>query len=342
MSNCLIDWIGIQGCHTLENFSGVFLNQLPGLNLESLEKVADSEQVNYLGVWNDIQTRGVKKFANRVQMELSKRYQFKNLKATVDLGGIIDNTFVASENCYRGFTYELKLKNQYRKSNFQSLYVQKLKLYNDSGDDTVHFKIVDLDTGTVLWSKDVAINEGWNIVQVNQVFTSQRILFCYDDTVAGKVKMPINDSNADWFNTMHWSIYGPDCCHGLLKGAKTNALDVFDKQAEIAVIQGNDTFGLSGVFSLVCNFDFLLCNNKQLFTTALWYMMGMEACNEILYSGRLNRYTTVDKDKAEKLLKYFETEFEAEMGIIVDGIRLSTKDACVECNTQIQQLEPQL
>jgi hypothetical protein len=88
--DCLQGYIGIQGCGapaaptvpdplpagaTSEDyFSGLYINQLPGVNLEVIESIADDEQENFLGVWADVQTRALKKFALAVKAELNKCY----------------------------------------------------------------------------------------------------------------------------------------------------------------------------------------------------------------------------------------------------------------------------
>ncbi len=58
MSNCLKDYVGIRFCsdsNCESPGSGLFINSLPGLSVEVLDNVADSEQSSYLGVWNDAQ-----------------------------------------------------------------------------------------------------------------------------------------------------------------------------------------------------------------------------------------------------------------------------------------------
>jgi hypothetical protein len=96
---------------------------------------------------------------------------------------------------------------------------------------------------------------------------------------------------------------------------------------------------MSAVFSLLCSNDFLICNNKDLFTTPLLYLLGAECMIERQYSTRLNRFTTIDRDKAVDLEKYFMQEFENEIQVMLDGIDISTQDSCIECNRQIQVLE---
>lgn len=341
MSSCLIDWIGIYGCDAPTGNSSVYINQLPGINLESLEKLSDDEQKTYLGVWSDIQARGVRKFFNLVQARMLKKYRMKALQSTITLGSLIDTSVTfASSGQYRGFTYELKLKNQLLKSNFQALNVQKLQLYLPAPINTT-IKIVNLDTAEVLFTKALTGVAGWNVVDVNQRIFGSRLFFGYDDTGITPVSLPINNSNSDWFNTMHSFYYGSGSI-GILRGSQTINKASFGQFTEINVTSGNDTYGLSGIFSLVCVFDFLICNNKELLTTALWYLLGAEVMIERQYSSRLNRFTTIDREIAKKLEEYFTTEFNNELEIVVDGIYIDTNDCCVDCNTSIQILQPLL
>jgi hypothetical protein len=88
--DCLKGYIGIQGCGApapeipdplpageteSDYFSGLYINQLPGVNLEVIESIADAEQENFLGVWTDVENRALKKFALAVKAELNKCYR---------------------------------------------------------------------------------------------------------------------------------------------------------------------------------------------------------------------------------------------------------------------------
>lgn len=76
---CLINYIGILGCGAPdpdpENFSGLTINQLPGINQQVLEDIADEEQETFLGVWEDVKVRAMQKFALAVKAELNKCYR---------------------------------------------------------------------------------------------------------------------------------------------------------------------------------------------------------------------------------------------------------------------------
>lgn len=78
--DCLNGYIGIIGCGAPDppsgdDFSGLIINQLPGVNLEVMESLADDEQRSYLGVWDDVQLRALQKFYLSVKAELNKCYK---------------------------------------------------------------------------------------------------------------------------------------------------------------------------------------------------------------------------------------------------------------------------
>lgn len=72
--DCLVNYIGLKGCCEEEPESGVYLNDLPGITLESIEKISEREQVSYKGVWNDIQKRALRKFGREFTSKLSELY----------------------------------------------------------------------------------------------------------------------------------------------------------------------------------------------------------------------------------------------------------------------------
>lgn len=75
---CFLDHIGLSYC-TRGVYdtpsSGIYLNSLPGISIESIDKIADSEQVTYLGVWRDVQEFALAQFKLDVMNELHKCYQ---------------------------------------------------------------------------------------------------------------------------------------------------------------------------------------------------------------------------------------------------------------------------
>ena len=73
---CFIDYIGLSFCAGVYESpaSGIYINSLPGLSLESIDKVADQEQLNYKGVWDDVQANAVQQFKIDLIAEINKCY----------------------------------------------------------------------------------------------------------------------------------------------------------------------------------------------------------------------------------------------------------------------------
>lgn len=73
--DCLTNYIGLKVCGDESSASGLFINSLPGISLESIDKIADSEQITYAGVWRDVQIEAQARFFVDVIEELNKCYQ---------------------------------------------------------------------------------------------------------------------------------------------------------------------------------------------------------------------------------------------------------------------------
>lgn len=79
---CLIDYIGIRICvnpeggvYDITPESNVWINTLPGISLESIDKTANSEQITYLGVWSDAQKEAAVRFKIDFISEIQRCYK---------------------------------------------------------------------------------------------------------------------------------------------------------------------------------------------------------------------------------------------------------------------------
>lgn len=72
---CLIDYIGIRYCGEESPESGVFINSLPGISLESIDKIANEDQVTFLRVWEDVQQEAATRFFNDFVEKLTECYR---------------------------------------------------------------------------------------------------------------------------------------------------------------------------------------------------------------------------------------------------------------------------
>ena len=338
MFTCLEDWIGVNGCSGATSASGVYINDLYGIELRNIDEIANEQQVNFSGVWDEVQTRALNRFQTDIISYLSKKYRLRMITQTVEIGKEIDTVHTTSSATQqRGFTVELiyPSTNWYQPSNMQSISVQKMLLYL-SAPANLNVKIYDLDLGTTLYTHALTGVAGWNEWTVNETFTANRLFFAYDATSVTSVKTDLTQYQAyDWFCN----------CSGLIKGA-------YSTNAAPTTLVGNNTlnsYGLNAIFSVKCTYDKLVCNNKELFTQALLYCLGIELMNETIYSPRMNRWTTTDKNRAIALRQEYEAKYKGgtiemngfqsniagELSTVLDSIQLNKEDCCLECNQNL-------
>lgn len=142
--DCLANRIGILGCDapaTAASGAGVvpvvealpvlYINQLPGINLKNINALADDEQKTFLGVWNDVVLRSMKKFEILVKAKLNQCYK------------ITDKNIVACLVCERKDLFDVAL---------WYLHGTELMIERTSTDTLSRYTTIDLDKAEKLKS----------------------------------------------------------------------------------------------------------------------------------------------------------------------------------------------
>lgn len=333
--DCLIDYIGlIKGCGNSAPLSNLYINQLPGITTKSIDKIANEDQVTYLNVWNDIQTRASKRFELDVRRAFLNKYKIRNVTSSNSLGKYLDATTTKVPSAeWRGITIETDWFNvmNFVQSSLFTIYIQSIDFYSPINQAATPIKIFDLINGDVIddLSQDVVI--GWNTIQINKKYPYRRMFIGIDSTNITSTAFYLTNARFYRFYDCNATTYGGVAPIG----------------TPSQVIKGNNTWGLSAVFGVRCTWDGVVCNNKDQFALAWWYLLGVEMMNERINSPRINSYTTINLDQAEALKKQFESEY---MGFVdtqgvfvpgalqqtVDGFDLDQSDCCIECNSSFR------
>lgn len=333
--DCLNGYIGIRGCSDSEPASGLYLEDLQGISIKSLDKIANSDQITYKGVFDDIERRALRRFESIVTNWLSLKYQIKRVSQSGNLGLTIEGSATASGADYRGYWVLLSEDDDYVKSNLHVYHQQSISLYLTQAVNTT-VKILDI---TGIQSTTVELNQldsfsvtgtvGWNTIAVNEDYKpTLGIAVLYDATNVTSQGHEVPEVCYDYCGCLDLC-YG---CEAKIEGIRTDDL------TPSTVTRGTNTYGLSGVFSVGCKFDQFICDNRQAFARALWLCYGYEYWNERLYSERLNRYGVIDREIAKEARDEVWKDFNEELQIVLEGIELK-EDCCVSCNAQVKAVE---
>lgn len=319
---CLYNYIGLLGCGIEVPESGLYINTQPGITTESIAAVADNEQENYLGAWEDIQQRAILKFNTLVLSKLKKRFKIKLVLDTVNIGKEIaaDITFTP-EAQWRGINviYTTPEANP-----LTQIQIQEVVLYLSEVSSTT-VKIFDVESSEVLFTAEITEKSGWVKINVGKSFNTKNIFIAYDATAVTQTSLPVP------FYQPGVACSCADCTLFIHGG--TAATDT-----PTTITNGEDTFGLTAVVSLKCALDNLVCNNKELFANAWMNLLSAEVMTESMYSNRINRWTTVDRKRAEELRQEFDNAFIGEINNVVDSLEMHD-GCCVECQDIVSYSE---
>ena len=333
ITSCLLNYVGLQGCGSTVPASGRYLNDLSGISIEKADMIANDEQQNYVGVWNDIQKRALLRLQTDIKSAFLTKYKLKGVTRSVNLQEVIDtgSTTIAGTQ-YRGFKYELNdATDEIVYSVLQAIHIQSLKVYVSLGTPTFDVKVFDLDTGEELFTEEITVTTtGWQSIDVNTYFRSRRIFVCYDSTSITSVDLNIEDFNLDVCYK----------CQGMLKGANSEIATPTTLTEDVY-----NTYGLSAVMSVKCVWDTLVCNNKESFVSALLYALAIEFVLEWKMTDRVNRWSSIDLPKANWLFSYYsalykggvfeEIEYDSALLDAIETFDVDCADCCADCHGEI-------
>ena len=188
--NCLLNYIGLQGCTTDAPLSGLYINDYPGMSSELLEKIATPEQASYVGMWNSAQAVSYQRIKRDIQLAL-----FESAEAQLDQ--VLFQTsknFVQQWQQIQTVAPEAILKGAFvsvQGSKYLSLRIKQLFVYN-AGSVTVTncpWFIYQTQDGKILDQGTYDVAPGMNYIPINNEFYSNIVYMLVPDKLC---RSPIN------------------------------------------------------------------------------------------------------------------------------------------------------
>jgi hypothetical protein len=321
--NCLYDYIGIKGHGSQESLSGLFINQLPGITLDSLEKVASTDAVNIAGVWKNVRDRASVRLEKDFRIALRSRFKLLAIKsAAIAKPDINLEETVAADAKYRGVVIDLGE----RKGSFLTIHVDTISITLTQAVESLVVKIFDRDGQELdTFTKANAI-EGKNTIPVSKKYPSKVFISC--DATA----FPLYSSD-------YPSEVKKSCCACVCKVCDECEPKIYGAESLLDTPAATDTatsvFGFEISYGVMCDYSSIICSNKPEFIDVWMFCLGIEMMIERLYSNKLNKYTTIDKDQATELKHFYNHEYDKALKETINALELKEEDCCIECNPTI-------
>ena len=103
---------------------------------------------------------------------------------------------------------------------------------------------------------------------------------------------------------------------------------------------GSTGQGMILSYSIACGWDNFVCQRIQLFEEPYLYALGVEFCNERLYSERLSQYTLLDLPTTQQLRDELDTEFKEMLDKTLNAIPLDfgRDNICFACERAVNHV----
>lgn len=328
--NCLKDYIGIRG-YGPAPLSGMFINQLPGITLESIDKTSEKEQVNFVGLWNDVQDRAWLRLQKDFRAALRNRYALSGIQSFARLNTVTDVAqIVLPAAKYRGVVIDhgydayRSLYHRHSKNTFLSTRVESVDVHLvEAGNVTL--RIFD-SYGTELDSRTAAGTVGVNRIDFGKVYPAHKLFVAVDASTTKLYKADLREEDKH------------GCLCGLVDVCENCKPSVFAAESNLTTpgvyTKVTDFFAIGVTYGSACNYSSLICSNREEFMDIWMYLLAAELMLERLYTARMNAYTTINKDSASELRDHFSVEYEKAMKETVLGLQVNN-DGCIECSPMV-------
>jgi hypothetical protein len=332
MSVDLTNYIGLKNCNLLVPESGDYINELPGMSTELVDKIANSEQINFAGVWADVQKNAFRRFKDdtiNLMYEYIKFnsiiYQTRRLVKS-QINALIP---VLRSPLYAG-VYQMCPESKYSEYRLNGAWVYS------SQTITTTLKVWDVNDGSVIYTASADLIPGLNYVSIKQIIPLKyRILEMF---------IGIDVSNFDSIQTLNDYYYWYDsdmaCAaqgsfgYGAQRGFFQFYPATFDSNNVMQysnIIKSGIGRGITVDAEIRCSIDQFLYDNREILGSALLYLLAAEMLLHKRSSPRLNFYTASNLEQTEETRLLFEDRYRSNLKRALNTIPLTGESLCFDC-----------
>lgn len=352
LSVCFDNIVGIKGCHEATTCK-YFVNDLPGISTELVDKIADGDHETYLDVFNKAKKGALNSLKNDVLEVLLRdknRMRFEDVLFNSESARIIrpfeTETF---DNSYIGVLLTTA------KSKYLFAHVKSLSVFPNVTCAVIP-KLFDYESNTFIWqgTEEIDLVAG----QLNEVIFDQVI-----DSNKHRALIAVLEvqelSNIPNLNLLSCNRFEESECEeknicDCLDGSGSSTLSSIpfelidlDEKNEFAIYPfvSDSLTDLSQAESiksficvdldLVCSIESFLCENAKRLGDALNYKIGVNILSEKLGGYRINNFAKGNLEYTAATKDELNLEYKNILTKIVPTLPLSGSSMCWKCDEKV-------
>lgn len=304
--NCF-EKVGVKTCNTNVVYD---ITKLPGISLESLEKIRDKDTVSLTELVDNLIFRAI----NRVKIDLisGKKIQLANQDFSLCVGRLTDiSEIVPASNGKGGVTIDI-IQSEYILLNLATLYFYTDDVYS------VDFQVIDLYSNTVLHTFTLDTVAGENVYDLNfDIFASRH---------SRKIAVVYDLSQANFYKTNAIACF--DSCTCSCPVAVTCGCN--NVTGNLNLSKSNYTYGVGLQMKLQCSFEKFLCNNSNAVVDAIYYATALEYYDENLLNFNVNKFTRTREEETVNYQKVMQQKYDKAIYYATSALNFCD-NCCFEC-----------
>ncbi len=327
MANCFESYIGLKGCNSVAPKSGLYLNSLPGISTELVDKIANADQITFAGVWSDVQTIAKGQILNDIVNGLSENINFHEVayQTKRPRPSRTKENIVASAD-YRGVLIEAP------ESRYSQIRIKSLFVFSATAG-VVALKAWNVWDGSILLTQNVTLVVGLNEIAldlaIDLTYSENSVFIGLDCTTIDTIYFL---QQADDF----WNFWDDECPY--IGGYSSQSLRIDAASMAVAdlpdyatVTRTSKPLGVWVSAEVLCASELYLCENLHHFKVAIQYLLGWQLLMFKLASPRVNFFTTTKEDVTEKLMSSFKEQYESNIKRTLKVIPVEGSGFCFSC-----------
>lgn len=299
MRACFTNFITIRDRATSK--SGLYVNDLSGVTTELFDKLKTSDDVDIDGFYTRFYERSVNNFITTVTGQLGTEfYNYKVIESRIT--GEFDEGYNTTTEEYAG------VQIWPNRSKYLEHQVLRIKFNVEAVASPVpDIYVFDKVGGNLIDTITLeSITEGENEVQIYNTYDSERLYIAFKPSEIS------------------------------LKETKTYDRH-YDEQPFASSVSQVNGGGLIVEFNSVCSPERFICSRLQAFKYAFWHFLGLELMKERILTDKINKFTILSIEQAERLGDEYQKKFDDALKAILQHHRVSDDKLCFECRGAVSR-----
>lgn len=290
--------------------SGLYVTDLPGITIATLDGVTKDEQADYRAFFESIYRQAQINLKIDVQKALAQRFHIDKKLVSRETGEYLSDTNGS------GTLSGVKIKFDLPK--YARLQIISIGFYSEEALESpqASFFVYNKDeNGELLSTITSEVTVGRNVKKVYESFEEDELFIAYN---AGSLSLRQTKNkyyaDTDYYDNVRCVM---PCAWG---------------GVSVQQINGG---GLNVKFIITCSMEKMICENLPLFQYALWYRIGVDLMKERKVSDRVTRFTVISEERAVELMAVYNEDYQAALAAATMNIKFTEDPYCFLCKQTI-------